>query len=208
MSIDVKICGINDVPGLKAAIDGGACYAGFVFFPSSRNFITAETAQKLAAMVPPHIVKTGMFVDARDDEMRDIAGMVPLDLIQLHGKETPQRVTEVKALTGLPVMMAIRIVTAAQFDNVPAYEAVADKILFDSRMGAESSGGPIDWPLLKTRTFKKPWLLAGGLTAQNLADAVKASGAMAVDVSSGVEDTPGHKSPEKIREFIGMAKQL
>ena len=168
MSIDVKICGINDAQGLKAAIDGGARYVGFVFYPPSRNFVTLETAQKLATMVPPHITKTGLFVDAYDNEMRDIAKNVPLDLIQLHGKETPQRVVEVKALTSLPVMMAIRIVTAAQLDSVPAYEAVADKLLFDSRMGAESSGGPIDWQLFKGRNFKKSWLLAGGLTAQIL----------------------------------------
>ena len=129
-------------------------------------------------LVPPQVTKTGLFVDARDDELRAVTGLIPLDLIQLHGKETPARVAEVRALTGLPVMMAIRLVTAANLESVPAYEDVADRLLFDSRYaGAEASGGPIDWPLLKGRIFKKPWLLAGGLTTQNLTPKpLKASG--------------------------------
>jgi phosphoribosylanthranilate isomerase len=208
MTLEVKICGITDAPGLKAAVEGGAQYVGFVFYPPSRNVIKPDEAAKLAAMVPPLVTKTGLFVDAGDDELRDTAKRVPLDLIQLHGKETPQRAAEVRTLTGLPVMIAIRVTGAADLARVLAYEAVVDKILFDSRMGAEASGGPIDWPLLKSRTFRKPWLLAGGLTAQNLADAVRASGATAVDVSSGVEDEPGRKSVEKIREFLNVAKNL
>jgi len=208
LSIEVKICGINDASGLQAAIEGGARYVGFVFYPPSRNAISPDDAHKLAALVPPHVTKTGLFVDARDDELRAVTARVPLDLIQLHGKETPQRVSEVRALTGLPVMIAIRLMTAANLETVPSYEAVADRLLFDSRSGAEASGGPIDWPLLKGRTFKKPWLLAGGLNAQNLAEAVKASGAVAVDVSSGVEDRPGHKSPEKVRAFLSVAAAL
>src|ERR1700679_681342 len=125
MSIDVKICGINDAPGLHAAIEGGARYIGLVFYPPSRNAIAPEDAHKLAALVPPHVTKTGLFVDARDDELRAVAAGVPLDLIQLHGKESRQRVAEVRALTGLRVMMAVRRLTAANLEPVPAYEAVA-----------------------------------------------------------------------------------
>ncbi|MGE3623521.1 MAG: phosphoribosylanthranilate isomerase [Bdellovibrionales bacterium] len=208
MTVEVKICGINDEPGLRAALEAGARYVGFVFYPPSRNIIGPDDAAKLAALVPPHVTKTGLFVDAANDDMRAVLARVPLDLIQLHGKETPQRVTEVRELAGKPVMMAIRLMEPAHLDRIPAYETVADRLLFDSRMGAEASGGPIDWTLLKGRSFKKPWLLAGGLTARNLAEAVAASGAKTVDVSSGVEDSPGRKSPDKIREFIKLAAGL
>jgi len=208
VSIEVKICGINDEAALRTAVEHGARYVGFVFYAPSRNAVTPEAALRLAALVPKPVTKTGLFVDATDDELRAVTKAVPLDLIQLHGKETPARVAEVRKITGLPVMMAIRLVNAAALDAVPAYEAVADRLLFDSRAGAEASGGPLDWTLLKGRTFKKPWLLAGGLNAENLAEAVKISGARAIDVSSGVEDRPGHKSPDKIREFLTIAKRL
>jgi phosphoribosylanthranilate isomerase len=208
MSVEVKICGINDAPSLRTAIDSGAHYVGFVFYPSSRNAITPDVAAELARMVPRHVTKTGLFVDPSDDDLRDVLAEVPLDLIQLHGKETPQRVAAIRALTKLPAMMAIRITSAESFRGVPAYDAVADRLLFDSRLGAEMSGGPIDWALLKNRTFEKPWMLAGGLTTQNLVEAVHLSGAKAIDVSSGVEDTPGHKDPAKIHAFITRAAQL
>lgn len=206
MTVDVKICGIRDEQVLRAAIKYGATYVGFVFYPASRNAIAPADAQKLAMMVPAHITRTGLFVDASDDELLTAIRDVPLDLIQLHGKETPERVTEVRELTNLPVMVAIRVTKAGDLEKVPAYEAVADQLLFDSRSGAEASGGPINWPLLKTQAFTKPWLLAGGINAQNIAEAVKKSGARGVDVSSGVEDSPGNKSPDKIRELLEMAR--
>ncbi len=208
MSIDVKICGINDEAGLKAAVDNGARYTGFVFYPPSRNAIRPEDAARLAALVSPSVTKTGLFVDATDDELRAVLDKIPLDLIQLHGEETPARVAEIRAMTGRPVMIAIRLMSPEALQNIPPFEEVADRLLFDSRAGAEKSGGPIDWSLLSGRTFKKPWLLAGGINAGNVAEAVKISGATGIDVSSGVEDRPGHKSPDKIRELLDIAKRL
>src|ERR1700722_9917113 len=208
MSIDVKICGIHDEAGLRAAIDGGAKYVGFVFYPKSKNAITPEEARKLAALVPAHVIKTGLFVDAEGTYVRAIAQTIPLNMIQLHGMETPQMVAEIGRLTRLPVMKALRMREEKDLAAVPPYEAVADRLLFDSRIGNEPSGGPINWALLKGRTFKKPWMLAGGLNTHNLSEAVHASGAKAVDVSSGVEDRPGHKSPDKIRAFLKIAAQL
>jgi phosphoribosylanthranilate isomerase len=208
MTIEVKICGLRDQASLNAAIEGGAAFVGFVFYAKSKNAITLDDARQLAALVPAHIVKTGMFVDADDNELQAVTKAVPLDLLQLHGNETPGRIAEIRALTGLPAMKALRLTKPEHLRAIPTYEAVADRLLFDSRIGNEPSGGPIDWNLLKGRVFKKVWLLAGGLNAKNLAEAVRASGATAVDVSSGVEDASGHKSPDKIREFLAVAAQL
>jgi phosphoribosylanthranilate isomerase len=208
VSVDVKICGIHDEAGLRAAVEGGAKYIGLVFYAKSKNAITPEEARKLAAMVPSNVIKTGLFVDAEGTYVRAIAQTIPLNMIQLHGVETPQMVAEIGRLTRLPVMKALRMRTEEDLKAVPAYEAVADRLLFDSRIGNEPSGGPINWDLLKGRTFKKPWVLAGGLNTHNLSEAVHTSGARAVDVSSGVEDRPGHKSPDKIRAFLTIAAKL
>jgi phosphoribosylanthranilate isomerase len=208
MTIAVKICGLRDEIALKAAIKGGAKFIGFVFLPFSKNAVTADEAEKLAIHVPLQVTKTGLFVDASDEDIRAVTGKVSLDLIQLHGTETPARVAQIRILTARPVMKALRMRTSDDLKAVAAYEKVADHFLFDSRIGNEPSGGPIDWALLKGRTFAKPWMLAGGLNAQNLAEAVRCSGASAVDVSSSVEDHPGHKSPEKIREFLQVAGRL
>ncbi len=208
MTLKVKICGLQDEAALAAAVEGGAAYIGFVFFPPSRNFITVATARMLAALAPKHIMKTGLFVDARDDEVRAVLDAVPLDLLQLHGQETPERIAAIRAVTGLPVMKALRLKSPEHFAAIPAYAAVADRLLFDSRIGDEPSGGPINWSSLKGRAFGKPWMLAGGLTAENVAEAVALSGATSVDVSSGVEDATGRKSPAKIREFLAVATGL
>ncbi len=208
MTITVKICGLQDEDSLRAAIDGGAAMVGFVFFPLSKNAIAPDHGRRLAALVPAHVQKVGLFVDAIDAEVKEVLASVSLDLLQLHGKETPERVTELKQLSGLPVMKALRLKTPEQFDIIPAYENVADRLLFDSRIGNELSGGPLDWALLKGRSFSKPWMLAGGLNATNLAEAVRLSGATAVDVSSGVEDAPHHKCPAKIREFLAVAASV
>jgi phosphoribosylanthranilate isomerase len=208
MSVDVKICGIRDEAALKAAIDGGAKYIGFNFYPKSLNVIKPEEARKLAALIPSGVIKTGVFVDAEDSYVRAIAQTIPLDLIQLHGTETPSRVADLHRIARLPVMKVLRMREEKDLQAIAPYEAVADRLLFDSRIGNEPSGGAINWPLLKGRAFKKPWMLAGGLNAHNLAEAVQASGARAVDVSSGVDDKPGHKSPDKIRAFLAVASKL
>lgn len=208
MSVSAKICGISDRAGLEAAITGGAAYTGFVFFEQSRNAINPIAARDLMLHIPEHVIKTGLFVDASDDDLRMVLAMTSLDLLQLHGNETPRRVAEIKALTDKPVMKALRLKTVDQFEAIADYESVVDRFLFDSRIGNEASGGPLDWALFKGRTFGRPWMLAGGLNAHNLAEAVTTSGATAVDVSSGVEDASGHKSPEKIRAFLAVAAGL
>jgi phosphoribosylanthranilate isomerase len=208
VSVSVKICGIMDGEALRAAVDGGASFVGFVFYPASKNAIAISDALKLTAHIPTHIKKTGLFVDARNDELQKLIRTIPLDLLQLHGTESPARVAEIKQLTGLPVMKALRLQTSDHFDAIAAYEPVADRLLFDSRIGAEPSGGPINWSLLKNCSFTKPWMLAGGLHTGNLIEAVRVTGAYALDVSSGVEDHTGRKNPEKIREFISLANQL
>jgi phosphoribosylanthranilate isomerase len=208
MSITAKICGIQDTEALHAAIDGGAALVGFVFFPLSKNAVSAEKAAELITHVPPHIKKVGLFVDPSDDEVQHVLAHVRLDMLQLHGQETPERVGELKYFFKIQVMKALRLKTAEAFATIPSYEAVADRLLFDSRIGNEPSGGPLDWAQLKGKSFSKPWMLAGGLNAGNLAEAVRLSGATAIDVSSGVEDTPFHKSPAKIREFLKVAAGL
>jgi len=211
MSVAVKICGLQEPLGLKAATDAQASYVGFVFHKTSRHLITLADVASLSKLVPPLIKKTGLFVDARDDEIQDVLKVADLDLLQLHGNETPQRVADIRAKTGKPVMVALRIATAEHLKALPLYEEVADQLLFDSRSGDAPTGGTgksFDWNLLKGRQLTKPWMLAGGLKAGNLSEAVRISGARQVDVSSGVEDVLGHKNPAKIREFIALAAQL
>jgi phosphoribosylanthranilate isomerase len=213
VTVEVKICGINSEEALQAAVKGGASYAGFVFYPPSPRALDLKTAQKLVVSVPAHIMTVGLFVDPTDDELFNTIRNVPLNMIQLHGKETPARVTEIRNLTVLPVMKAIGIAGAEDFAPVKDYEAVADMLLFDAKPSKQAKlpGGnaeSFDWSLLKDRTFAKTWLLAGGINAQNLAKAVRQSGTRGVDVSSGVEDSPGHKDPEKIQALLEKAKQL
>ena len=208
MTVAAKICGLQDEISLRAAIEGGAAMVGFVFYPLSKNAVTLDVALELTKLVPASIQKVGLFVDADDAEIESVLAKLSLDLLQLHGTETPERVAEIRKRTGVPVMKALRLKTPAQFDVIPIYEAVADRLLFDSRIGNEPSGGPLNWTLIKGRTFSKPWMLAGGLNANNLAEAVRLSGATAVDVSSGVEDAPHHKSPAKIREFLDVAARI
>ena len=213
MNVHTKICGINDAASMQAAIDGGTKYVGLVFFPRSPRYVTQPQAKELAKLVPPNVTLVGLFVDPVDDLLKLKLADVPLNIIQLHGSETPQRVAAIKALTGLKVMKAIPVASAEDVALAASYEGVADYILFDAKApaGAELPGGnakSFDWHLLQGITLTKPWLLAGGLNAKNIAEAVKVSGAKIVDVSSGVEDAPGHKSPAKIGQFLTLAATL
>lgn len=211
MTVEVKICGLRDASGVKAAVDSGARYVGFVFHKPSTRFISPSSAAALMEVVPPSVIRVGLFVDVGDNELRMALQDVALDLIQLHGNETPQRVAVIRAMTGLPVMKALRIATAEDLKPVADFEAVADRLLFDTRIGEEPTGGTgrtFDWNLLRGRCFTKPWMLAGGLKASNLAEAVRVTGAKTVDVSSGVEEAEGHKDPAKIREFIALADSI
>jgi phosphoribosylanthranilate isomerase len=213
MPIEVKICGLSTRSALEAAVNGGALYVGFVFFRESPRYVEPAYAGSLAATVPSGVFRVGLVVDAEDALLREILARVPLDMLQLHGSESPRRVAEIRERFGLPIMKAIAIAERGDFADVADYAAVSDRLLFDAQPPADASrpGGnalSFDWRLLGGRRWPVPWLLAGGLDTDNLAEAVRLSGADEVDVSSGVEDAPGHKSVDKIRSFLAAAARL
>jgi phosphoribosylanthranilate isomerase len=213
MGVDVKICGLNDPAAVAAAVEGGARLVGFVFFPASPRVVTPAKAGELGKAVPPGIIKVGLVVDADDQALADIVKNAKVDLLQLHGHESPERVAEIKVRFGLPVMKVVAVASEADVEAAHAYEGVADRLMFDAKPPKDASrpGGnarAFDWALLKGRIWRKPWILAGGLNAANVAEAVRVSGAKAVDVSSGVEDVPGRKNPKKILEFLRVAATL
>jgi phosphoribosylanthranilate isomerase len=209
MTVQAKICGINTPDALQAAIDGGSSYIGLVFYPPSPRVVTSIEAAALAALIPDTLKKVGLFVDIEDNQLTDILKQVPLDILQLHGKELPERVAEIKNATGLPVVKAIHIEKAEDFASIDRYNDIADQILFDAKApkdlkNALPGGNAIsfDWGLFTNHPWQKNWMLSGGLDARNVADAVRISGARAVDVSSGVESAPGQKDTKLITEFL------
>ncbi|MGD1876517.1 MAG: phosphoribosylanthranilate isomerase [Kiloniellaceae bacterium] len=215
MSVQVKICGISTPEAMPAAVDGGAAFVGLVFYPPSPRAVTPEQAAPLAALVPKGVVKTALLVDADDATIEAILKDVPLDLLQLHGAENPERVAEIKDRFGLPVMKVVKLRQAGDLEAVEPFLAVADRLLFDAKPPADMKealpGGnavAFDWSILAGTTWPLPWMLAGGLTPQNVARAVAISGAPAVDVSSGVEDAPGRKSLSKIKAFLDACRVL
>lgn len=210
--IQVKICGLRDSDGARAAVDAGARYLGFNFFPKSPRYVTPEQAAKLAVQVPVGVAKVGLVVDADDALLDQIMAQVPLDFIQLHGHETPERVAQVRGRYGLPVIKVLGVAQASDLDPIDAYSAVADQLLIDAKppKGAVLPGGngvAFDWKLLAGRKYwTKPWMLAGGLTPENVAEAIKLTGARQVDVSSGVESAPGVKDAGLVRAFVQAAQ--
>lgn len=214
MDLEVKICGVRSPDALEAAVSGGARYVGLVFYPPSPRAVGPVEAAALARLVPTGVRTVGLFVEPDDETLDSVLGQVPLDMIQLHGDETPERVAEIRAAVSMPVMKAIRVATVADLDDAAGYEAVADMLLFDARPPDNvtalpgGNGVPFDWTILAGRTWTRPWMLSGGLTADNLAEAVTVTGATAIDVSSGVEDRPGHKDPALVRAFLARAASL
>jgi len=215
MSMRVKICGVNSAAAAAAAVEGGAAFVGFVTYPPSPRYVTPEEAATLARAVPASVTRVGLFVDADDASLARMIEAAGLALLQLHGCETPARVREVRQRFGVPVMKAIRVASAGDVDAAEAYLEAADWLLFDAlppkSMTHALPGGnalSFDWRLLAGRRWKRPWMLSGGLTAETLAPAVRTSGAAVVDVSSGVEDRPGHKDPARIAAFLAAAKAL
>jgi phosphoribosylanthranilate isomerase len=209
--IRIKICGLRDAAAVAAAARGGAAYVGFVFFAKSPRNIDLEAARRLAAEVPPGIAKVALTVDADDAALDALLDRVPIDMIQLHGRESPERVAAVKAGSGLPVMKAIGIADEGDLPALTEYARVADQILVDAKppKGAALPGGnglSFDWRLIANRRWPVPWMLAGGLTPENVADAIRLTGARQVDVSSGVESAPGVKDPALIARFIAAAR--
>ncbi len=215
MTVEAKICGINAPEALDAAVRGGARYVGLNFYPPSPRSVTAEEAAALAARAPEGVTCVGLFVDPDDETLATTLARVPLDLLQLHGGEAPRRVAEIRARFGRPVMKAIKVAQEADLEEVAAYAGVVDRLLFDAKApktmkGALPGGNAFafDWQLIAGRVWSRPWMLSGGLDADNLAEAVGVTGAGAVDVSSGVEDRPGRKSLDKIAAFLGVARGL
>lgn len=206
----VKICGLTSLDAVSAAVEAGARFIGFVFFPKSPRHVSVEQAAALAVEVPFGVMKVGLFVNPTDAALDEVLAQVPLDMIQLHGTETPARVQEVRARTGLPVMKAVGISGPQDLDALWDYGLVADMLLVDAKppKDADLPGGnglAFDWRLLVGRRWLKPWMLAGGLTPENVAEAVRLTGAQAVDVSSGVETAPGQKNTALIRDFVAAA---
>ncbi len=215
MAIDAKICGLSTVESIDAAITGGAAYIGLVFYAKSPRCLTPEAAGALSRPIAGKVIRVGLIVDATDVAIAGILATCPLDMLQLHGQESPARVAEIRTKFGLPVMKAVPLATAADLAVARRYEDVADRLLFDAKPPASLKnalpGGnaiSFDWQILAGQTFARPWMLAGGLTVENLADAVRRSGATAVDTSSGVEDRPGVKNPQKIKDFLALARSL
>lgn len=210
MALRAKICGLTEAAHVRAAAEGGAAYVGFVFFAASPRTLTPEAAASLSAEAPPGVAKVGLFVDPSDAALAVTLARCPLDMIQLHGTEPPRRVAEVREATGLPVMKALPIAGAEDVARIEAYEGVADQLLCDAKPkpGAAVPGGAgeaFDWALLAGRVWRRPWLLAGGLRAETVAEAAAISGASQVDVSSGVERARGVKDEDMIRAFLAAA---
>ena len=208
----VKICGLTSAAAAAHAASAGAAYVGLVFYPPSPRALEVGAAREIAEAVPAQVTRVALVVDADDALLESIVGAVPVDMLQLHGAETPERVAEIRTRTGLRVMKVVGIREAADLDRIAEYESVANQILVDAkppRAGGEYLPGGnalrFDWRLIAGRAWDAPWMLAGGLTAGNVADAVRLTGAAQVDVSSGVESAPGVKDPDKITAFIRAA---
>jgi phosphoribosylanthranilate isomerase len=207
----VKICGLKNPESVTAAVDAGASHLGFVFFPKSPRHLTYQQAAKLAANVPDGVVKVALTVNAGDDALAEMLGKVPIDMLQLHGSESPKRVAYIKERFGLPVMKAVGVADASDLPQLFQYAAVADQLLVDAKPPKDSPlpGGnalTFDWRLIAGMEWPIPWMLAGGLTQNNVAEAIGLTGAKMVDVSSGVESAPGVKDLDKIAAFVKAAK--
>lgn len=203
---EVKICGLSTPETLTTAVESGARFVGFVFYPPSPRHVAFDTAFHLARAVPTGVRSIGLFVNPEDEELERIATGIQLDMIQLHGDETPERVAEIKARFAMPVIKAIRVATKYDLEGIEEFEDAADWLLFDAKpANAELPGGTgqsFDWNILKGKSFKKRWMLSGGLDTDNVKEALSILKPNAVDISSGVESAPGIKDAEKIKSFI------
>jgi phosphoribosylanthranilate isomerase len=213
MSVAAKICGLSTPEAVATAARHGADFVGFVFYPPSRRHVTPELAVALCGILPAGIARAGLFVDADDELLAEAVTKVPLDLLQLHGRESPERVGEIRRRFGKPVMKAILVAGEADLAVAERYYGAADRLLFDAKppKGAAVPGGNglvFDWELLGGRRWSLPWMLSGGLNADNLGQAVRLTHATAVDVSSGVERAPGIKDPDRIAAFLARARSL
>lgn len=208
--INVKICGVKTPADIAAAVEAGARYVGFNFFAKSPRSVDVATAAALAQDVDEGICKVALVVNPTDAALDDLLATVPIDMIQLHGSETPERVVEIKARHGLPVMKAVGVADADDLARLDAYMSVADQLLVDAKPPKDAvlpggNGLSFDWRLIAGRRWPVPWMLAGGLTAQNVAEAIAMTGARQVDVASAVEAAPGVKDAKLIADFCAAA---
>lgn len=211
MSLLVKICGLSTRETLQTALDAGADMVGFVFFPPSPRHISLEAGRDLGRQVKGRALKVALTVDADDATLDNIMDALSPDIFQLHGKESVARVRDIKQRFGRPVMKAMPVAIAADLAVLPGYAASADRILFDARAPKDATrpgglGAPFDWHVLENLDLKVPYMVSGGLHADNVAEAVRVTRAGGVDVSSGVENTPGVKDPDMIKAFIRAAR--
>ncbi|MBN8290677.1 phosphoribosylanthranilate isomerase [Rhodobacter sp. NTK016B] len=209
--VRVKICGLTRPQDIDAVVAAEAGYGGFVFFPKSPRNLSALQARPLALSVPPGLARVGLFVDPDDAFLDAVLAEVPLDILQLHGKESPERVQALRARHGLPVMKAVGVADEADLAALTTYGRVADMLLVDAKppKNAHLPGGnglAFDWRLIAGRRWPVPWMLAGGLTPANVAEAIALTGAKQVDVSSGVESAPGVKQADLIARFASAAR--
>jgi phosphoribosylanthranilate isomerase len=207
MSIAMKFCGLTRPEDVAAAARAGAAYMGLVFFAKSPRNVSIGTARELATLAPPGLAKVALTVNADDAMLDALMESVPIDMVQLHGAESPERVIDVRARTGLPVMKALGVATAEDLVQIDIYSEVADQLLIDAKPPRDAAlpggnGLSFDWRLLAGRKYwTKPWMLAGGLTPDNVAEAVRLTGARQVDLSSGIESAPGVKDPARMMAF-------
>lgn len=209
----VKICGLRDGAAVQAVVAAGATYIGFVFFPMSPRNVSIQHAAELAAEVPVGIAKVGLVVNPDNSLLDAILAEVPLDIIQLHGTETPDRVSEVRARYGLPVMKAVGVAGPDDLVQIDAYAQVADQLLIDTKPPKDAdrpggNGARFDWTLIEGRRWPVPWMLAGGLTQGNVAEAAAITGALQLDLSSAVESAPGVKDAGMIADFMAAVRAI
>ncbi len=215
MSIAVKICGLSDAAGFDAAVDAGADLVGFVFYPPSPRAVTAEAAAALSSRHQGGPLRVGLFVDPSDEMLARTLGTVALDLVQLHGAEDAARVAAIRARFGIPVMKAAGVAAREEVAaTIAEFGTVADRLLFDAKPPSPGTPGALpggnamafDWSVMQDASVPVPWLLAGGLTPVNVAEAIRIAHAPGVDVSSGVERSRGVKDSALVRAFIAAAK--
>jgi phosphoribosylanthranilate isomerase len=211
MSLLVKICGLSTRETLEVALDAGADMVGFVFFPPSPRHLALQAGRDLGRQVRRRALKVALTVDADDATLGNIVDALSPDILQLHGKESIARLRDIKQKFGRPVMKALPVETSADLAVLPGYAAVADRILFDARPPKDATrpgglGAPFDWHLLENLELDLPYMVSGGLHAENVAEAVRLTRAGGVDISSGVESAPGVKDPEMIKAFIRAAR--
>jgi len=213
MGVQAKICGVTTAEAVRAALDGGAAYLGFVFFARSPRDLGVEAAARLTQPVRGAAKVVALLVDPDDAEVDRIAAILKPDYIQLHGAETPARTQAIATRSGCEIIKALPVAEAADIAKAAQYEGIVGRLMFDAKplKDADRPGGvgqAFDWTLLSGRRFQRPWFLAGGLDPWNLEQAVQQSGAPLVDVSSGVERGPGLKDPALIRAFLDAAKRV